>query len=306
MRNDIDERMWALAQRQDNVFSRRQAYEAGADAPLCWRRARAHRWVPVGNAAFRPAGAVLLWRGRLRAALWDAGDRALISHDAAAQLFSFPGYDQNAVKVLVPRALDHVCTIADIHETRRFDLVRARAMWGIPAVAPADTIVHVAPRLGVQRLSWLTDELLLSKKFDLRTLNNAFGRLAPGVQKLDGLRAVLNDHAPGDPIPESQLERQFVAFASTHRLPPFVRQANIPGRHNRPARVDFVWPEVKLIVELDGRRWHARLADFDRDHLRDLHALGLGYRTARITWAMLTVDHATVAEDLLAARSAAA
>ena len=85
-----------------------------------------------------------------------------------------------------------------------------------------------------------------------------------------------------------------------------MRQVNLPGREQWPGRVDFFWPEVRLIIELDGRRWHARFADFDRDHKRDLHFLGLGYPTAHVTWTMLTEDPDGVAADLLAARKAAA
>jgi very-short-patch-repair endonuclease len=238
--------------------------------------------------------------------LWDAGTNSLISHDSAAQVFRFPGFDKNEVHVLVPKSLDHVCSIAQVHETRRFELVRPRIMWGIGVVAPADTLVHIAPDLGFKRLAWLTDELLFGKRFDLRALNNAFERLAPGCHGLQGLRAVLHDHAPGEPVLESRLEKRFVEFVTAYRLPAFMRQVNIPGRDGRPARVDFLWPDARLIVEVDGRRWHARFADLDRDHLRDLHALSLGYRTARITWTMLNEDPATLAEDLLAARAAAA
>ncbi len=250
--------------------------------------------------------AAVTWRGLLRAAVWDAGPNALVSHSAAAQVFRFPGFDQNRVEVLVPKPLDHVCTIARVHESRRFELVHPRVMWGIPVVAPADTLVHVAPELGLERLSWLTDELLLGKRFDLRGLNAAFARLAPGCRGMRGLRAVLNDHAPGEPVPESKLARRFIAVAERYRLPPFSRQVNIPGRDIRPARVDFFWPEVRLIVEIDGRRWPARFQDFERDHRRDLRFLALGYPTARITWAMLTEAPDATAADLLAARKAAA
>jgi very-short-patch-repair endonuclease len=306
MRSAIDQAMWALAARQDNVFSLDQAIAAGADKDLRSRRIKARRWIPVGARAYHPAGTSLPWRGRLRAAVWDAGPNALVSHAAAAQVYRWPGFNENLVEVLVPKSLDHVCKIAHVHESRRFELVNQRRMWDIPVVAPADTLVHLAPRLMFKRLQWLTDELLLGKKLDFRATKTAFGRLAPGCHGMRGLRAVLSDHEAGPGIPESMLERLFVDFAERYRLPPFVRQVNLPGRSQWPGRVDFFWPDVRLIVELDGRRWHARFNDFDRDHQRDLHFLGLGYPTARITWAMLTEDADTVAADLLAARAAAA
>ena len=306
MRAQIDEMLLALARRQDSVFSLRQAEAAGADRHVRRRRVIGGHWAPVGAAAFHFVAAPVPWRGLLRAAVWDAGPNALVSHAAAAQVYRWPGFNENRVEVLVPKSLDHVCAIATVHESRRFELVHPRQMWDIPVVAPADTLVHVAPELMLKRLQWLTDELLLGKKLDIRTLNAAFGRLAPGCRGMRGLRAVINDHLPGDAVPESKLERLFVAFAEKYQLPPLARQINLPGRDQRPGRVDFFWRDVRLIIELDGRRWHARFADFDRDHKRDLHFLALGYPTARITWTMLTEDPDSVATDLLAARAAAA
>lgn len=300
-----DERLLLLAKRQDHVFSRAQAEAAGADRRVRSRRLESGAWNRVGAAAYKHAAAPLTWRGRLRAAVWDAGINALVSHDAAAQAYRFPGYSNNEVHILVPKSLDHVCQIATVHESRRFEIVHQRPMWDIPCVAPADTLVHLAPSLSVKRLAWLTDEVILGKKVDLRALNNAFARLAPSCRGMRGLRAVLHDHAPGEPVPESKLERAFIEFADKYRLPPFARQVNLPGRDHRPGRVDFFWPDVRLIIELDGRRWHARFADFDRDHKRDLHFLGMGYPTARITWAMLSGAADEVASDLLAARKEA-
>jgi hypothetical protein len=302
--SDVDDIILAVAGRQDHVFSRRDAAGAGADPDFRSRRIKAGEWIPVGAGGYRHKAAPLTWRGRCRAAVWDAGINAMVSHDAAAQAYRFPGFTSNEVHILVPKSLDHVCTIATVHESRRFELVTQRPMWGIPMVAPADTLVHLAPALSVKRLAWLTDDLLLGKKVDLRLLNAAFGRLAPSCRGMKGLRAVLHDHAPGAPVPESKLERVFIEFAEKYKLPPLARQVNIPGRNPWPGRVDFFWPDVRLIIELDGRRWHARFQDFDRDHKRDLHFLAMGYPTARITWTMLTEDPDNVAEDLRAARTA--
>jgi very-short-patch-repair endonuclease len=306
MRRDIDEQLQLLAARQDNVFSRDQAEAAGAGPNLRYRRVVSGMWVPVGAAGYRFAAAPLTWRGRVRASVWDGGPRTLVSHAAAAQLYHFPGFTGQEAHILVPKSLDHVCTIATVHESRRFDMVRSQLMFGMPVVAKSDTIVHVARHLTHARLAWLTDELLFAKRVELRGLNEAFGRLGPGCAGLGGLRAVLTDHAPGEPVPESELERLFLSVAISRHLPPFRRQVNVPGREQRPARVDFLWPDVKLIVEVDGRRWHARFADFERDHKRDLQMLAMGYRTARITWSMLVHDADDVCADLLAARAAVA
>ena len=45
--------------------------------------------------------------------------------------------------------------------------------------------------------------------------------------------------------------------------------------------VDFGWPEARLIVEADGRRWHTRIADLRRDRERDNQAARAGWQTLR-------------------------
>jgi very-short-patch-repair endonuclease len=260
----------------------------------------------VGGAAYRFSGSPLVWKGLIQAALWDAGEASLVSHAAAAQLHRFPGFFENRAEVLVPFHLDHVCTIAAIHESRRFDRVEPVVIEGFPTVAAADTVVHMAPRYRFARLEWLVDELLARKKVLLPSLRKAHERLGFGCRGMQNLRALLKDRSPGEGVPESRLELDFLALATERGLPPFRRQVPLPGRSHESSRVDFLWPDVRVIVELDGRRWHTRKADFERDHKRDLFALSRGYATARITWVMLKQDPDEVCDQLLEARVARA
>ncbi|MGH9198586.1 MAG: DUF559 domain-containing protein [Acidimicrobiia bacterium] len=42
-----------------------------------------------------------------------------------------------------------------------------------------------------------------------------------------------------------------------------------------------------MIIEIDGRAWHATLEAFDNDRMRDNHAQLAGWRILRITFRML-------------------
>ncbi|MBA2281381.1 MAG: DUF559 domain-containing protein, partial [Acidimicrobiia bacterium] len=72
-----------------------------------------------------------------------------------------------------------------------------------------------------------------------------------------------------------------------------------PWRQDAPQRLDLLVPERKLIIEADGRRWHTRVADFDRDRWRDNEALAHGYGTLRFTWVHLTCAPDDVASLVL-------
>lgn len=62
--------------------------------------------------------------------------------------------------------------------------------------------------------------------------------------------------------------------------------------------VDFLWPDHKLIVELDSVEFHRTPAVFEADRKRDIHLKRLGYTVLRITHRRLHEEPAVVAQEL--------
>ena len=52
--------------------------------------------------------------------------------------------------------------------------------------------------------------------------------------------------------------------------------------------MDAVWPEQRLVVEVDGYAFHRTREAFERDRRRDARLLVAGYRVLRVTWRRLT------------------
>jgi hypothetical protein len=109
---------------------------------------------------------------------------------------------------------------------------------------------------------------------------------------------VLAERLPGDPVPESRLERMFLAFCDASGIRRPELQVALPGWDPTRGRVDGMFRPERVIVEIDGRRWHTRVADLERDHRRDLQAAAMGYRVVRITYLMLRYDRAMLQEQL--------
>ena len=61
---------------------------------------------------------------------------------------------------------------------------------------------------------------------------------------------------------------------------------------------DCVWRRQRLIVELDGRAFHATAAAFERDRARDRRLQAAGWTVVRVTWRQVRDDPATVIADL--------
>ena len=72
-------------------------------------------------------------------------------------------------------------------------------------------------------------------------------------------------------------------------------------------RADFFWPELGLVVETDGLRYHRTPAQQARDRRRDQVHTAAGLTTLRFTHAQIRFEAAEVREVLLqvAARLAA-
>ena len=62
--------------------------------------------------------------------------------------------------------------------------------------------------------------------------------------------------------------------------------------------VDCVWPEHRLIVELDGHATHAPIHAFEHDRARDRRLEAAGWRVIRITWRQLHEEPHLVEADL--------
>jgi very-short-patch-repair endonuclease len=59
--------------------------------------------------------------------------------------------------------------------------------------------------------------------------------------------------------------------------------------------VDFVWRDRKLIVEVDGYRYHRAPSRFERDREQDVNLGTKGWTTRRFTWRQVTHRAAWVA-----------
>jgi very-short-patch-repair endonuclease len=133
-------------------------------------------------------------------------------------------------------------------------------------------------------------------------LRDVARRGKPGVRALGG---VLDDRGPGYVPPHSELERKLFAVLEEGGLPEPQRQAPLPGRGAIEGLVDAAYPDVKVVIEADGRRWHSRVRDLARDHQRDAEAARVGVLTLRLLHEQIVGDPegtcATV-RDVLEAR----
>ena len=97
-------------------------------------------------------------------------------------------------------------------------------------------------------------------------------------------------------ITKSELERRFLTFVERTGLPrPLTNQWL-----DTDLQVDFVWPEQRLIVELDSRTYHGTTAAFERDRKRDRRLVAAQWLVVRVTDRAMRVEAETLRSDLRA------
>ena len=167
---------------------------------------------------------------------------------------------------------------------------RATTVDGIRTVTKADTFFHVAGCVDGLRVrtafadAVVADPKLLPVLFD-RYVDLAFTRI-PGIAVM---RALLDEHDAGETPGTNELERLLDELLDrVDGLPPRRRQAALPGWEHGGARVDVLVDDWRLVVEADGRRWHTRVTDFERDRWRDNVVTTRGYDVLRFTYRQLT------------------
>jgi len=273
---DIDQ----LAGTQGGIVTRAQAFAAGLTRHQIHNRVRSGRWVRVASGAYR----VFTMEGPdqlVRAAVAALPD-AVASHFSAWRLHQMSGIDSDIACVLVHSRTTH--TFPGVKVYRCHD----RASWhvdsvgGVPTTTLARTVVDLASIVRRNRLEYLIDDAVAARRVDLSSISDVLESVArkgkPGVRSL---RSVLDDRL-GDSHSMSSLERKGKSLLEGGGIRGFVTEHPIPWHTDR--RFDVAFPQRRLAIEWDSRRWHLQADAFSADRERDRAAIVHGWRVLRFTW----------------------
>lgn len=82
-------------------------------------------------------------------------------------------------------------------------------------------------------------------------------------------------------------------------MPALRRQAPAPWAPDSRSVVDAIVPSWSLILEADGRAFHQRRADFERDRWRDAEAAIHGFHVMRFTYRRMEHDRVGIVDQLV-------
>ena len=227
------------------------------------------------------------------AAVLACGSNSALSHRSAGELWDF---------------LPRFSTLPEVTRTHGWrapaGLVVHQALLrsdeialvdGIPLTSVSRTLLDLAAVLTRRQLERALNEVEVRQLTDRLSIPDLLARY-PRRHGAATLRALLASDAPRG-VTDRELEERFVAFIDAHGLPrPYLNAyLHLRGRH---FKVDCLWREERLVVELDGRATHGTRKAFEGDRERDRILLVEGWRVMRVTWRQLHDDALELAADL--------
>jgi very-short-patch-repair endonuclease len=259
----IDRRIASIATGQHGVISRRQLLDAGLNRGHIARALKAGRLHRLHESVYAVGH-----RPRTDLARWMAATLAcngVLSHHSAGALHRL------AVK---DRGLTHVTVSSDLRRPRvqvhrdRLGTADHMKVHGIPVTRVARTLIDLDRFLDDRAFDRLVRDAMFQRRF-----NDARVREALQRKRSRRLPSYLNDHTST----QSGLEDMLLRICDRHRIP------RPETQHGTNPRVDFIWHDHNLVVEVDGWLAHGTRHAFQRDRTTTNTLQLAGYTVLRFT-----------------------
>lgn len=227
------------------------------------------------------------------AAVLTCGDGACLSHESAAQLLGIRKPRGGLIHVSVPYPRSAHRKGITVHR-RHLGPDEVTTHNRIPTTIPLIALVDLAPRLRSKDLERAIGDADIRGLIDPEQLREGVATMrgSPGVGIL---KRTLDRHT--FVMTQTELEQRFLPIAMRAGLPTPQTQEWVNG-----FKVDFYWPELRLVVETDGLTYHRTAAQQSEDLRRDHEHAAAGLRTLRFSHAQIRYEPQHVENTLAAVK----
>src|SRR3954447_9430869 len=283
-----------VARNQCGLLTLRQCDNAGLDRDEVRRRVRRKEWrrVRQGVVAVVPAPRVPIacLRERAMAALLVLPPGCVVTAVTSAVLWRVldPECSGELVHVLLPAGVRHDAVRGV--RLREGPFAVPYVVDDVPCADLPRTLVEACRELPLDRAVAMLD---LAELVEPGTLGVCRAMAAGGTGRGSSAMRRTLDLATGRC--ESVLESLAWVLWHQEGLPAPLVQAVIRAGGRFLARVDFLWPEAMLIVEVDGMAKYDEPGELQREKERQNRLIAEGYVVLRFTWADIVHRPADVA-----------
>jgi very-short-patch-repair endonuclease len=266
---------WELAARQHGILTRKQLLALGFGRRSIQHRVERGRLFSVSLGVYAVGWPALTQKRRWMAAVLAGGEGAALSHRSAAVLWEISTGESGRIDVSARRRCELQRPGVRFHGRPSLRPEEILRRDDIPVTSPVQTLIDLAAELDSIPLERAVNEVDKRGLIDPETLRDELARFSgePGVRPLRLLLDKLFFR-----LSDSDLEIYFRRIVLRAKLPtPLSKQ-----RVNR-YEVDFFWPELGLVVETDGLRYHRTPSAQTRDARRDRAHILAGMTPLRFT-----------------------
>lgn len=273
-----------LAGKQHGVVSRAQVLRCHLSSQQIGRRLARGEFEALHRGTYRLCGFLASDMQALAAACLAAGPTAVVSHRSAAALWGLAGAHHGRPEVTVVGTVRPKLEGVTVHRADRIDSVDRTSRGGLPVTTVARTLLDYGSVATVEQVEEAMEDAVLRNLVSFRWLLRTLDRLgASGRRGTQTLRALIEARDPALAPPEGALEQKLSRLLRGVQPAP-VTQFWLHGKASTRARLDFAWPDRKLGIEADSRRWHAGRLDVQRNSGKANLAVLLGWRVLHFTW----------------------
>jgi very-short-patch-repair endonuclease len=235
-------------------------------------------------------------RAPANAPLLASGDGSALGFFSAGGLY----------EIAVPPDVVHVIVTTSrrsregirLHRVTALEPVDVTRRHGMAVTTPVRTLRDLAAVLPLGELDRVLNEALVARLISRDRLLGSLAR-TPARPGDAALRQLLQDHAD---ITRSEAERALKRLIRRAGIPPPRTNVRVAGYE-----VDCHWPELGLVVEVDGASFHGTPRAFQADRTKEAALHDAGLRLLRTTrWEVVRRPEATVARLARATAATAA
>jgi hypothetical protein len=242
------------------VVARSQLLALGYTKSAIEHRVWIGRLHPAARGIYAVGRPRLSREGRWTAAVLACGPGAALSHRSAAALWGFGKEHEDYIDVSVRRASEARISGIRCHRRPSLPAGAVTTRRNIALTQPVQTFIDLARVAGPKTLERAINEADKRDVIDADALRRALDQRSgePGVRPL---RWILDKHTFR--LSDDELELLFRPLAAAAGLPIPLTKVMV-----NDFEVDFFWPDLGLVVETDGWRYHRTPAAQTRDALR--------------------------------------
>jgi very-short-patch-repair endonuclease len=275
----VEQELARIAERGHGVVTRAQLLGAGLTARQIARRVRAGGLIRVHRGVYRVGHQAPSTEATYLAAVFAAGEGAVLSGLAAAHLLGLVKGTPPTPEVTArtERRIEGVRT----HRCRFLTAQEILGVRGIPVTTVPRTLVDISSELSLDALARACHEAGVRYRTTPAQVEAVLA-LRPNVPGARQLRRVIHGDVH---VTLSRIESRALELLRGEGL-------DLPMT-NRPAggrRVDCRWPEHRLTVELDGYRFHNSRYSWEQDRRREREARARGDEFRRYSYGDVMVD----------------